>query len=127
MSDVSMHRISAERESLNTAKLIRAIGYSATDMRSYQRGSKEIWREKMASIDEPPQHYPPPPTEPKGSLGKIVGSGLVSVCTCIFGVALVFTMAMFGYGGSWALGMLLIGVSFVFGYVCCKGILEASG
>ena len=127
MNDVSMHRISAESESLNTAKLIRAIGYSATDMRSYQRGSKEIWREKMASIDEPPQHYPPPPTEPKGSLGKIVGSGLVSVCTCIFGVALVFTMAMFGYGGSWALGMLLIGVSFVFGYVCCKGILEASG
>ena len=81
----------------------------------------------MASIDEPPQHYPPPPTEPKGSLGKIVGSGLVSVCTCIFGVALVFTMAMFGYGGSWALGMLLIGISLVFGYVCCKGILEASG
>jgi hypothetical protein len=96
-------------------------------MRNYQHGSVAIRGEKMASIDEPPQYYPPPPTEPKGSLGKIVGSGLVSVCTCIFGVALVFTMAMFGYGGSWALGMLLIGISFVFGYICCKGILEASG
>lgn len=36
-------------------------------------------------------------------------------------------MALYGYGVIWAFGVLLIGISLVIGYVCYKGILEASG